>query len=148
VALHHTGFVVAALNMDFVGVGVVSGRLASACHNCHKILLRRPLDYHNRDNSCIDLLELTSSGAINLAPKTCFRLKDSGEGLSEVQYTWQDNITRGQVSIAYLIEEARLLVSVRKKDDLMRDNQAKIKTLPPGTVNHPMRKGAKQHIET
>jgi hypothetical protein len=129
--------------MDFVGVGVVSGRLASACHNCHKILLRRPLDYHNRDNSCIDLLELTSSGAINLAPKTCFRLKDSGEGLSEVQYTWQDNITRGQVSIAYLIEEACLLASVRKKDDLMRDNQAKNKNLAARHSKSPHEKRSK-----
>jgi hypothetical protein len=106
--------------MDFVGVAA-SGQWASACHNCHRILLRRPLDYHNRDNSCIDLLELTSSCAISLAPKTCFRLKDSGEGLSEVQYTWQDNITPGQVSIAYLILD--------KEDSLMRDNQAKNKNL-------------------
>jgi hypothetical protein len=67
-------------------------------------------------------------------------LKDSGEGLSEVQYTWQDNITPGQVSIAYLILD--------KEDSLMRDNQAKNKNLAARHSKSPHERGVKQHIET
>src|SRR6266567_6563008 len=97
VVLLHIGFVAAVLRMDFV-VAVESGRSASACHNCRRILRRRPPNYHNKGNSYFDLLELTLSSTIHRALTTWFQLTDTGEGLSKVQYTWQDHIISKQIS--------------------------------------------------